>query len=223
MKYYIDIDNTICITEKSDYINSIPINYRINKLNQLKNDGNYIVLWTARGMSSNIDYTELTIKQLKEWNVNYDELLFNKPNYDIYIDDKSFNVNNFWYCDDNTDITKTKKINGEIVMKGWGYENIFINNDEYCGKILHFYKGKKFSLHYHLKKKETWLINSGKFVLTWIDTENGKTYNEILVKGDIITNERGEPHQMQALEESEILEVSTKHYDNDSYRICKGD
>lgn len=56
-----------------------------------------------------------------------------------------------------------------------------------------------------------------------IDTEKGITHSEYLKVGDVITNERGEPHQMEALEDSEIFEVSTKHYDNDSYRIYKGD
>ena len=78
-------------------------------------------------------------------------------------------------------------------------------------------------MHYHLKKKETWYINKGKFILNWIDIEKGITHSEYLNVGDVITNERGEPHQMEALEDSEIFEVSTKHYDNDSYRIYKGD
>jgi quercetin dioxygenase-like cupin family protein len=52
---------------------------------------------------------------------------------------------------------------------------------------------------------------------------NGITYTEYLNVGDVITNERGEPHQLIALEDSEVFEVSTKHYDEDSFRIHKGD
>ena len=48
-------------------------------------------------------------------------------------------------------------------------------------------------------------------------------YSEYLEVGDVITNERGEPHQMEALEDSELFEVSTQHKDEDSYRIWKGD
>lgn len=213
MKYYIDIDNTICYTIDSDYINSIPIFERINKINKLKEENNYIVYWTARGSKSNIDYSELTKKQLNEWNVKYDEILFNKPDYDIYIDDKSFNVNTYWELENKNN----------IVRKGWGYENIFVNNDEYCGKILHFYKERSCSMHYHLLKKETWYINFGKIILRFIDTYDGKLIEKILYKGDVYTNERGSPHQVEALEETEIFEVSTKHYDSDSYRIYKGD
>jgi mannose-6-phosphate isomerase-like protein (cupin superfamily) len=78
-------------------------------------------------------------------------------------------------------------------------------------------------MHYHLKKKETWYVNKGTFLLIWIKTENGITYTEELNPGDVITNERGDPHQLIALEDAEVFEVSTKHYDDDSFRIWKGD
>ena len=59
-------------------------------------------------------------------------------------------------------------------------------------------------------------------LLLWIETTNGVQYTEQLTVGDVITNERGAPHQLIALEDSEVFEVSTKHYDDDSYRIKKG-
>jgi quercetin dioxygenase-like cupin family protein len=223
-KYFIDLDNTLCNTFGSDYENSIPIKERIEYVNNLKNDGHHITIWTARGATSGIDHKELTQKQLLEWNVNYDNLIMGKPNYDIYIDDKSFNVDTFWpVAKKQEQQEKTKKLPVEIVPKGWGKEVIFVNNDEYCGKLLCFNKGKKFSMHYHLRKKETWYVSKGKFMLVWVDTENGITYTEELKVGDVITNERGEPHQLIALEDAEVFEVSTKHYDEDSFRMWKGD
>lgn len=117
----------------------------------------------------------------------------------------------------------SKKIKSEIIPKGWGYEIIFVNNDKYCGKILHFNKDAKFSMHFHLIKKETWFVNSGKFIFKYINTKNADLITEILEKGDIITNEIGEPHQIICLEEGDIFEVSTTHWDNDSYRVFKGD
>lgn len=221
MNIFIDLDNTLCSTNNSDYENSKPMIERINKVNKLKEEGNIITIWTARGSKSGLDHTELTKRQLNEWNINYDKLILGKPSYDLYIDDKSVNVDEYWKVPKMNEISKKKE--SEIVEKGWGKEIIFVNNDEYCGKILCFNKGKKFSMHYHLKKKETWYINKGKFILNWIDIEKGITHSEYLNVGDVITNERGEPHQMEALEDSEIFEVSTKHYDNDSYRIYKGD
>ena len=221
MKYFIDLDNTLCLNEKSDYANSKPIPERIRYVNDLKTQGHTITIWTARGATSGIDHYELTIKQLEEWGVNYDKLLMGKPSYDVYIDDKSFNVDSFWPVP-KENVSNSKKMPVEIVPKGWGKEIIFVNNDEYCGKLLCFEKDKKFSMHYHIKKKETWYVSKGSFILIWVETNTGTTYTEYLKVGDVITNERGEPHQLIALEESEVFEVSTKHYDDDSFRMWKG-
>jgi len=221
MKYFIDLDNTLCITLGNNYEKSTPIVERIQYVRDLKEQGHHITIWTARGSSSGLDHKTLTEKQLQDWDIPYDELLIGKPSYDIYIDDKSFNVEQFW-PNPGPIATKSKKLPVEIVPKGWGKEVIFVNNEEYCGKLLCFNKGKKFSMHYHLKKKETWYVSKGKFVLIWVETENGVSHKEFLEVGDVITNERGEPHQLIALEDSEVLEVSTKHYDEDSYRMWKG-
>jgi len=220
MKYFIDLDNTLCITENSDYVNSQPILERIRYVNDLKSQGHEITIWTARGATSGIDHRELTLKQLNDWNVNYDNLLMEKPNYDVYIDDKSFNVDTHWPVPKVS--CKSKKLPVEIVPKGWGKEVIFVNNDEYCGKLLCFEKDKKFSMHYHIKKKETWYVSKGSFILIWVETDTGTTHTEYLKVGDVITNERGEPHQLIALEDAEVFEVSTKHYDEDSFRMWKG-
>jgi hypothetical protein len=220
-RYFIDLDNTLCKTLGSDYSNSSPIIERIEYVKDLKNAGNYIVIWTARGSKSGKDYRDLTVQQLTDWNVVYDELLMGKPDYDVYIDDKSFQVETFWPVPVKED-SMSKKLKSEIVPKGWGKEIIFVNNDEYCGKILCFEKGKKFSMHYHLRKKETWYVNKGKFILFWIEPANGTMHTEYLEVGDVITNERGEPHQLIAVEDAEVFEVSSKHYDEDSYRVWKG-
>lgn len=87
---YVDIDNTICHTEGSDYGNSKPIVDNIKKINELYEKGNTIIYWTARGMRSMKDYTELTTKQLKEWGCLYNLLEMNsKPSYDLLICDKT--------------------------------------------------------------------------------------------------------------------------------------
>ena len=218
---FIDLDNTLCITNESDYEKSKPIEERIRYVNNLKEEGNMITVWTARGSKSGIDHRELTLKQLEEWGVKYDTLLMGKPSYDVYIDDKSFNVDTYWPVPKDNYL-KSKKLPVEIVPKGWGKEIIFVNNDEYCGKLLCFEKDKKFSMHYHIQKKETWYVSKGSFILIWVETNTGTTHTEYLTVGDVITNERGEPHQLIALEDAEVFEVSTKHYDEDSFRMWKG-
>ena len=48
MKYFIDLDNTLCLNKNSDYTNSKPILERIRYVNELKKQGNNITIWTAR-------------------------------------------------------------------------------------------------------------------------------------------------------------------------------
>ena len=112
---------------------------------------------------------------------------------------------------------------GDIYKKAWGYELWVVNDDEYCGKLLVFDKDKKFSMHYHLIKKESWYVAEGEFEYGWIDTETA-THNVVwLQQGDIIDLERGQPHQLKALTQgATIFEVSTKHYEEDSYRVLPG-
>ena len=107
--------------------------------------------------------------------------------------------------------------------KGWGYEIIFANNNLYCGKLLVFNSNKKFSMHYHVKKDETWYVSKGKFLCRIIDTKIGITNEFELNAGDSLHIPPGTPHQLIALEDSIIFEVSTEHFDDDSYRIHKGD
>jgi mannose-6-phosphate isomerase-like protein (cupin superfamily) len=219
MNIFVDIDNTICNTDNSQenkYLHSTPIFERIEKVNKLYAEGNNITYWTARGSESGNNYEELTKKSLETWGCKYHTLLFGKPVYDKYIDDKSFHVDSVWP-------TTQKKQTASIVPKGWGHEVIIINNEQYCGKILHFKKDAKFSMHFHIKKTETWYVQSGKFTFKWIDTSNADIKVEYLVPGDIITNQIGEPHQIICIEEGDIFEVSTTHFDSDSYRVIKGD
>lgn len=92
MVIYIDIDNTICKTQGVNYIDAIPIEENIIKANRLYDEGNTIIYWTARGTVSNINYENLTKSQFKKWNVKYHKLVFGKPYYDLFIDDKNINT-----------------------------------------------------------------------------------------------------------------------------------
>ena len=109
------------------------------------------------------------------------------------------------------------------IPKGWGKEMIITNNQLYCGKILMFKKGCKFSMHYHLIKDETWFIAEGEFLYRWIDTETADIYEEELKPGDAVRQLPGQPHQLMAHTDGSIIEVSTEHFDDDSYRVSKGD
>jgi hypothetical protein len=106
--YVIDIDNTICeSTTKCSvcvYESSVPIKKRIEKINQLYNEGHTIKYFTARGMGRYSDDSEkaldkfynLTKMQLDAWGCKYHKLIMGKPSGDYYIDDKAIHSNDFF-------------------------------------------------------------------------------------------------------------------------------
>lgn len=108
---------------------------------------------------------------------------------------------------------------GSIVPKIWGHELIIDNNELYCAKLLIFNKGSKGSLHFHIKKTETFYVQKGKFQFSYNNTETGEMEQTELNVGDVVKLLPGQTHQLLALEESVIFETSTQHFDNDSYRV----
>ena len=56
-----------------------------------------------------------------------------------------------------------------------------------------------------------------------IDTETAELKTEVLVQGDSVRQLPGQPHQLECLKQGTIYEVSTTHFDSDSYRVWKGD
>ena len=95
MKYFVDIDGTICtIAMDGDYGKALPLMERIHYLNKLFDEGHEIHYWTARGSSSGKDWKDLTEGQLDWWGCKYTTLKLGKPSYDVWIDDKA------WYSED---------------------------------------------------------------------------------------------------------------------------
>lgn len=112
----------------------------------------------------------------------------------------------------------------KFVPKGWGFEKWIVNNQEYCGKLLYFVKGKRCSWHYHKLKDETFYVQSGKILLKYHHEDDIAHAHDItLKKGDKFHIYRGLRHQMLALEDTELFEFSTEHFEEDSYRVIKGD
>ena len=91
--YVVDIDGTICDWEAGrDYTLANPFPERIKMINKLYDEGNTIVYWTARGSRKQINWIELTAKQLDAWGAKYHELEVDKPFYDLFIEDKSCRI-----------------------------------------------------------------------------------------------------------------------------------
>ena len=98
---FVDIDETICTHPDSDensikgarnYANAIPSLENISKINELYDNGNTIVYWTARGSRTKIDWYDLTKKQLLEWGAKHHKLKCDKPFYDLFIEDRSLRI-----------------------------------------------------------------------------------------------------------------------------------
>ena len=149
MRIVFDIDGTIC-TQETDYRNAKPIYEVINKVNSHYEQGDYIILQTARGTMTGVRWEEITKKQLDDWGVLYHELQFGKSAGDLYVDDKACNVLNY-----------EPTIQGEPTEKVWGTEYLLCVNDKYAMKRLEIKPSKKISLQYHENKHETWHIVDG--------------------------------------------------------------
>lgn len=138
MRYCFDIDGTLCDTPnnelgKPDYINAKPFPFMVEQVNRLYNEGNYIILMTARGRGSGIDQSELTKQQLKDWGIRYHELepMFHKPNADIFVDDKGIHIDEW-----KRNQPQTKGIiAGAFDLIHPGYVRMFRECKTYCNHL----------------------------------------------------------------------------------------
>ena len=100
MRICLDLDGVIAQLKSSgqDYSECLPVPGAIEKIRDLKNNGHYIIIYTARHMktcNANPGLTiarigKITLEWLERHNIEYDEIHFGKPWADIYIDDNAF-------------------------------------------------------------------------------------------------------------------------------------
>jgi len=107
------------------------------------------------------------------------------------------------------------------VPKGWGEEQWIHNDPLYCGKKLLLKKGKRSSLHFHVQKTETFYVQTGKVRMELIRQGARETVD--LGPGDTLEITPGLVHRFTGVEDAEIFEFSTQHFEEDSYRVEKGD
>ncbi len=112
----------------------------------------------------------------------------------------------------------------EIHKKGWGRELWIANGNLYCSKILEIIEGKQCSIHYHKLKDETFYILEGRVRMElYYDPHPAEPTTVIMMPNDTVHIPKLLAHRFYGLEDSKILEVSTQHFEEDSYRILKGD
>jgi mannose-6-phosphate isomerase-like protein (cupin superfamily) len=99
-----------------------------------------------------------------------------------------------------------------VVTKPWGYELIWAHTDRYVGKVLHIKQGESLSYQYHRVKDETVRLLSG--VLDMDLETNGAKETVRLNPGDCLHIVPEMKHRMIAVEDCDVLEVSTPELDD---------
>jgi mannose-6-phosphate isomerase len=94
------------------------------------------------------------------------------------------------------------------VEKPWGHELWWALTDSYAGKILHVARGHRLSLQFHETKDESAYLLSGRLLLSKGSSEDDLETVE-LEAGATWRNVPGEVHTIEAIDDCEILEVST--------------
>ena len=107
MRWCFDLDNTLVNTKGSDYENSTPISEAIAKVRGYKDRGDHIIIMTARGSGSKVDWRDFTEKQLNKFGIPYDQLIVGlKPGgVDVFVDDKAINALD-WLEDEETALSR---------------------------------------------------------------------------------------------------------------------
>ena len=105
MRICIDLDGVISELKKENeqYSDLEPVNNALLKIKELKQNGHYIIIYTARHMKTcngnlglvNSRITKITLDWLEKHNIQYDEIYFGKPYADLYIDDNAIRFNNW--------------------------------------------------------------------------------------------------------------------------------
>ncbi len=101
-----------------------------------------------------------------------------------------------------------------IVAKPWGHELIWAKTDRYVGKILHINAGEALSLQYHRQKDETIMVLSGRMQLVYF-AEGEEPRSKELAPQEPFHVTPGMRHRMIAIEDTDVLEVSTTELDDD--------
>jgi mannose-6-phosphate isomerase-like protein (cupin superfamily) len=105
------------------------------------------------------------------------------------------------------------RVNVVRVPKPWGHETIWARSDRYVGKILHINAGQELSVQYHNRKDETVYLLSGE--ISYRVQSKGDVLDDVQLKvGESFRITPGTIHQMVALTDCDVLEVSTPELDD---------
>ncbi|HEX4421645.1 MAG TPA: hypothetical protein VH165_27220 [Kofleriaceae bacterium] len=100
-----------------------------------------------------------------------------------------------------------------VVDKPWGHELIWAKTERYVGKILHIRAGEALSLQYHRVKDETIMVMRGRMQLIYFPDGDQPRSRELTVLEPFHITP-GLRHRMIAIEDTDVLEVSTPEIDD---------
>jgi mannose-6-phosphate isomerase len=100
------------------------------------------------------------------------------------------------------------------VEKPWGWELIWAHAEQYVGKLLFVRAGHSLSLQFHNVKDESWYVESGRAELELGEPGNAVLHSEVIGPGACFRFRPGTVHRVTALEDTQIVEVSTPHLDD---------
>ncbi len=215
MIYCFDLDNTICQTKDKNYVNSTPIVEVINRINHLHDNGNEIIIYTARGMgrfngdvkSAYDFYYEMTKSQLDSWGVKYHKLMLGKPSFDYFIDDKNWSIKDF----KSKIQPKIGFIAGSFDVIHPGYIHMFENIKKKCDYLIvalqknpNYESKKKLNLVLSLEERKSILL-SLRFVDQIIEYESEDELYSILKTTKIDVRFLGEDYRDKNFTGSDLL------------------
>lgn len=104
------------------------------------------------------------------------------------------------------------KVDVRTVPKPWGHETIWAHTDRYVGKVLHIKAGQALSVQYHNQKDETVHLLTGELVYR---VQLGDSLEDMhLQAGESFRITPNTIHQMEAVTDCDVLEVSTPELDD---------
>ena len=107
------------------------------------------------------------------------------------------------------------------IDKYWGHMDTLFETDDYSVKKIFMKKGTQSSMEFHIKKEESYYIESGQLK---VGTRIGRAENKSLIlnQGDVFHIPVGFMHMRIALEDTVIIEFSTLDDDSDSHIVEDG-
>jgi len=108
--------------------------------------------------------------------------------------------------------------NKNIEQTHFGYELYWSKNDNYGSKIIVFTKPEKTDFVYQIKTEKTWFVNEGEFSVRWIDTTDGKVYQQKLSTGHVFETKVNTPYSLSCESPAgTITESNNGYHEADHY------